>query len=92
MDYDVKDYKNVKPIPMGTGAWPLARKMRNTIICFFVSLPVLKLPRLENILVTLYNDGPASAVLVAVRTTFQSRYVLCQMDSICLALLINEMK
>ena len=32
----------------------------------------------DHILLTLYNDGPASAVLVAARITFQSRYILCQ--------------
>ena len=31
----------------------------------------------EDILVTLYLDGPASAVLTAARETFRRRYALC---------------
>ena len=31
----------------------------------------------EDILLTLYIDGPASAVLTTARETFQSRYALC---------------
>ena len=44
--------------------------------CFLLRYKFTRAP--DHILVTLYNDGPASAVLIAARITFQSRYILCQ--------------
>ena len=54
-------------------------------------LYLCKIP--DHILLTLYNDGPASAVLTAVRETFQTEIcpVLMYYHQY-LALLINEMK
>ena len=41
------------------------------------SNPLIPMTFPDHILLTLNNDGPASAVLTGVRETFQSRYALC---------------